>query len=331
MEKGLSGPFLVGYYIIVCYIELTNKINNTMNKYEMWYASITKRGQNRIIDSYTESHHIIPRSLGGPDIPSNITKLSAREHFICHWLLTKIYKDGEEHWKMVNALRIMRAENKNQQRYENKITARVYSNLKEEYSRLQSERMKGPGNPMYGKQVSVEVKKGRSIRAKNDNSAKRPGVGKKISDAKTGIKREAFSDEWRSKMSSAKLGKNNHRYGIEVSEETRKKIGAKLKGRKQSEEEKLTRSKANIGKKREKKQCPHCQKMVAVNGYARWHADNCKNKETQMNKLPTWNNRNLNENSTPITDKELADKIKLHHSSCQEAIKMIESFLNENK
>ena len=50
-----------------------------------------------------------------------------------------------------------------------------------------------------------------------------------------------------------------------------------------------------------------------------------------MNKLPTWNNRNLNENSTPITDKELADKIKLHHSSCQEAIKMIESFLNENK
>ena len=56
-----------------------------------------------------------------------------------------------------------------------------------------------------------------------------------------------------------------------------------------------------------------------------------RRKETQMNKLPTWNNRNLNENSTPITDKELADKIKLHHSSCQEAIKMIESFLNENK
>jgi len=30
------------------------------------------------------------------------------------------------------------------------------------------------------------------------------------------------------------------------------------------------------GTKREKKQCPHCGKDVAVNGYARWHGNNCK-------------------------------------------------------
>jgi hypothetical protein len=68
----------------------------------------------------------------------------------------------------------------------------------------------------------------------------------------------------------------NPRYGVEVSEETRKRIGDKLRGRKQTEEEKLVRSLANMGKKREKKLCPHCDQHVAVNGYARWHGDNCK-------------------------------------------------------
>ena len=252
-------------------------ISNNMNKYETWYAAITKRGQYRHIDSYTESHHIIPSSLGGNDDPTNITKLTAREHFICHWLLTKIHREGEAHWKMLNAIRIMRAENAKQTRYSNKITARVYNNLKEEYSKLQSEKMMGENNPMYGRPVSEEVRKGRSERATgNNNPAKRPGIGAKISDAKTGKKREPFTDEWLAKMSDAKAGENNHRYGVEVTDETRKKIGDKIRGRKQTEEEKLARGIANLGKKREKKLCPHCSKEVAVNGYARWHGDNCK-------------------------------------------------------
>ena len=171
----------------------------------------------------------------------------------------------------------MRAENAKQTRYSNKITARVYNNLKEEYSKLQSEKMMGENNPMYGRPVSEEVRKGRSERATgNNNPAKRPGIGAKISDAKTGKKREPFTDEWLAKMSDAKAGENNHRYGVEVTDETRKKIGDKIRGRKQTEEEKLARGIANLGKKREKKLCPHCSKEVAVNGYARWHGDNCK-------------------------------------------------------
>ena len=94
--------------------------------------------------------------------------------------------------------------------------------------------------------------------------------------AQTGKKRESFTDEWKAKMSASKTGENNNRYGVEVTAETRKKIGDKLRGRKQTEEEKLARGIANLGKKREKKLCPHCSKEVAVNGYARWHGDNCK-------------------------------------------------------
>ena len=63
---------------------------------------------------------------------------------------------------------------------------------------------------------------------------------------------------------------------ILVSEETRKKIGDKIRGRKQTDKEKEKRRVANLGKTRTKKQCQHCQQSVAVNGYARWHGNNCK-------------------------------------------------------
>jgi hypothetical protein len=37
-----------------------------------------------------ERHHIIPRSLGGPNTKENLVYLSCREHAICHWLLVKM-------------------------------------------------------------------------------------------------------------------------------------------------------------------------------------------------------------------------------------------------
>lgn len=254
---------------------MTN-INNSMNKYEKWYASITKRGQVRQLDSYTEKHHILPESLGGLDTPENLTTLTAREHFICHWLLMKIYKDGEEHWKMLNAIRMMRAENKHQQRYSTKITSKVYSNLKEEYSLLQSQRMRGENNPMYGKTQPDYVKK--LIGRKNKGRVQPDTEKQKQKMAQTGKKRNPFSDEWKAKMSESKTGVNNNRYGVEVLEETKEKIRQKAIGRKQSPETIAKKADSIRGLKREKKVCPHCNKEVAVNGYARWHGDNCKDK-----------------------------------------------------
>lgn len=40
---------------------------------------------------YVEFHHITPRCIGGDDSNSNVVCLTAREHFIAHLLLTKIY------------------------------------------------------------------------------------------------------------------------------------------------------------------------------------------------------------------------------------------------
>jgi hypothetical protein len=243
-----------------------------MNKYTRWYNQIVANAQTRDTDGYTERHHIQPRSLGGADTPDNLVELTAREHFVCHWLLTKM-TSGEDRHKMINALRMMRAEKHGQQRYATAITGRVYESIKQEYARLQSERIKGEKNPMYGRTHTEEAK--RAIREKNTGKRlTKTQVARQVA-AQTGRKRAPFSEEWRDKMAEKKKGENNPRYGVTVSKETKEKMRVKALGRKQSEETVRKKAEAVRGSKREKKLCPHCDQMIAVNTYSRWHGENC--------------------------------------------------------
>ena len=41
---------------------------------------------------YKEKHHILPRCIQGTDNINNIVLLTAKEHFVCHHILTKVYK-----------------------------------------------------------------------------------------------------------------------------------------------------------------------------------------------------------------------------------------------
>jgi len=68
-----------------------------MNYQRIYNELIINRQNNPLPkEIYTEKHHIIPKSLGGSNNKSNIVALSAREHFIAHWLLAKIY--GGKMW-----------------------------------------------------------------------------------------------------------------------------------------------------------------------------------------------------------------------------------------
>ena len=247
-----------------------------MNKYKNWYNSIIATATHRILTTYTEKHHIIPRSLGGDDSSTNLVDLTAREHFICHWLLTKIHTDSAK-YLMLNALQGMRRQNKNQQRYKTKITARVYANLKEEWVLLSSERIKGDKNPMWGKNHTIEAKA--KISAANKGRVQTPSEKAKQITAITGRTRAPFSEEWKAKLSASGSGKNNSMYGKTHSDETKAKQRERAIGRKQSVETIAKKADANRGKTREKLLCPHCNKLIAVNTYPRWHGDNCKLKE----------------------------------------------------
>ena len=278
-QKAPQGAFLLTIVPKYALIEVTN-INKHMNKYEKWYKDITERGQVRITNERTESHHIIPKCLGGVDNKSNLTNITLREHFICHWLLTKIHYGKERH-QLLKALWMMKAENQNQTRYKTKITSRVYATLKEEYIKLQSIKVTGKNNGFYGRTHTPEARKRISEANKGRIPPQEEIEKMKLSLAKRkkqGIKRATYSDEYKIERSKKYSGEGNPNYGKTHSEETRAKQRAKATGRKQSQETIRKKIEATKGKKREKKLCPYCDQLVAVNGYARWHGALCRSK-----------------------------------------------------
>ena len=68
---------------------------------------IARAKRRRVLRSYFEKHHIIPRSLKGSDDAANIVKLTYREHFLIHWLLTKLLVRGRGHYAMIRAFNAM--------------------------------------------------------------------------------------------------------------------------------------------------------------------------------------------------------------------------------
>ena len=60
------------------------------NKYTATYHRIITRARQRTITGYTETHHVVPRCLGGNNSPANLVQLTLKEHRICHKLLVKM-------------------------------------------------------------------------------------------------------------------------------------------------------------------------------------------------------------------------------------------------
>lgn len=74
------------------------------NKYTKKYLEIIRNAKDRELEpDVYEKHHIIPKSLGGCNEGYNLVKLTLREHYICHLLLTKMY-EGIPKQKMCWAL-----------------------------------------------------------------------------------------------------------------------------------------------------------------------------------------------------------------------------------
>lgn len=109
---------------------------------------------------YYEEHHIIPKSLGGSDSKSNLVLLTAREHFLAHYLLCKITEDDKDsHYKMVCAMNLLLS-------FKNTTTiqltertntynkcSRYYARIKEKYAKELSLAKQGSHNPNKGKKV----------------------------------------------------------------------------------------------------------------------------------------------------------------------------------
>lgn len=132
--------------------------------YKRIYDEIIKNAKDRdCLLGYYENHHIIPKSLGGSDKKDNIAKLTAREHFICHVLLSKIYSTGTiEYYKMVNALIMMKCNSKTHNRYFNSY---LYQKARKRFAENQSINQQGIKNSQSGKVwvFNRELEKSKSI------------------------------------------------------------------------------------------------------------------------------------------------------------------------
>ena len=76
------------------------------NKYKRIYDQLIGKRRRDVLDKkdcYCESHHILPKSLGGSDKADNLVNLTPREHYIAHRLLPK-FTEGNDHYKMQWAL-----------------------------------------------------------------------------------------------------------------------------------------------------------------------------------------------------------------------------------
>jgi len=175
------------------------------NKYSKLYFAIVTSAKTRVTEGYSEQHHIIPQSLGGSNDSENLVDLTAREHFICHWLLIKM-TEGEDRSKMLYALQGMKAENKYQQRYSSAITSRVYEKYRIEHAKNHSDRMKGrkawnKGRKLEGEEL--EQHRERTRNRKIDPIKQALGQQKRINK----ILGKTRSEETKLKMSLAKKGK----------------------------------------------------------------------------------------------------------------------------
>lgn len=187
------------------------------NKYNNWYTSLIASALNREIDQsvYTEKHHIIPKCMGGPDTPDNLVRLTAKEHFIAHLLLSKM-TEGIYQRKMSFALWRMTQDNpRRNSRY--KVTSTQYENIKKLMAQAASEHNKGR-RPSEDEKQRI-----------------REGLARS-SHKRKGIKR---SEEFKQKLSKSRTGiqLSNHvkkriSEGIKEWNERRKGTSSSLKGRK---------------------------------------------------------------------------------------------------
>ncbi len=106
-----------------------------MNYAATYCALVSKRLSNPISkqDCYCETHHIIPKSEGGIDEKDNLVNLTAREHYIAHLLLAKIYND----LKMYSAVAYMKCGFTERQNF--KVNSRLYEKMRLHYSKKLSE------------------------------------------------------------------------------------------------------------------------------------------------------------------------------------------------
>jgi len=239
--------------------------------YKNIYETLINRARDRILEIYTESHHIIPRCMNGDNSVENLVELTPEEHYVAHQLLVKIYP---QEYGLIKAA-VMMCVNTGGNRPKNKL----YGWLRRKHSEATS----GENNINFGKPRTEEVK----LRISVSGTGKSRGLG---------IKKGPMKEETKKKLSESLKGRPNPGQqgdkNVSKRPEVAKKISDYHKGRPKgphSEERKQNMSKALMGHKGLSGNdnpgswrccCIRCGKETTMPALTKWHK-NCKLTQTK--------------------------------------------------
>lgn len=223
-----------------------------LNRYITFITSL----QHNNTHEYVESHHILPKSMGGTNNPTNLINLSPRQHFIAHHMLWKAYKSKET----TAAFFSMTNQNNQFQHRNYKVNSKVYESLKIEFQSTISKSTKELwSNDEYrNKHIttnqSIQTKELRSLKAK-----------------------ELWTNlEYRDKMirsrklawSEGRVTRDHSKCGLKGDANVAKRPEVKAKN-----------SGNNHYSKRDgfiQPSCQYCGITTTPTNIKRWHGDNCK-------------------------------------------------------
>lgn len=247
-----------------------------MNYQKLYDALIANRRTQGRPQGYVEVHHIVPRSFGGSNDPTNLIPFTAREHFIAHRLLAKIYPNSG----MTHAVFKMACVNLTMKRY--RVTSRVYEQLRIEHA--------------YRVSTDEIAKAKKSLAGKGKKQSPEHIAARTASRQQNGA---WFSEETKQKISEGNKGKVGTWAGktmpadyVARRNQTRMERGGYewTEDRKKLQSERLLKNPIHrnaltedeLQKLREEKTkqvtCPHCGKQGAIMVMPRWHFDNCRKK-----------------------------------------------------
>lgn len=186
------------------------------NKYANWYDSIIKRARGRILEGYSEKHHIVPKSLGGSNSDENLVLLTAREHYVCHKLLIRM-TDGAERQSMLWAMHMMLYGSKNGRHERHQPCSREYEKFREIFAASLRKPRIITDEHRANLIASNQLRKGRKLSAETKAKMSAAKIGDRNSMAG-----KSHTVEAKQKMSENRKGKS--RSGIPCSEEKKQKI-----------------------------------------------------------------------------------------------------------
>jgi hypothetical protein len=247
--------------------------------YTKHYNSLINKAKNRIKEDgvYYEKHHIILRAEGGTDSQENIVDLTAREHFLAHWLLSR---EDTSSYARAEAFRMMCDVDPSFESKRYVPSSRIVAEAREISAKLKSKLYKSKCWVKKGKEqkfifkeeidgyIELGWEKGRHYRPSEETKEKI-----RQSRAREGTRGEEF----KAKMSA--IVKSRYRTNPEQwkkSKSTKEKISLKSSEKWKSEE---FRKKFRETRNGRKVKCPHCGKEGNYGIMQRWHFNSCKNKK----------------------------------------------------